>query len=97
MTTNVWSDAIERMLTRIEDTATRVGDRFPHWADPETGDWTTTDDGDWTGGYWIGSCFNKRTDARPHDRANRCEFIVGTYYLFESLLVLAGRLEPLRV
>ncbi len=40
------------------------------------------------------ACFNKRADARPHDRANRCEFIVGSYYLFESLLVLAGRLDP---
>ena len=36
------------------------------------------------------ACFNKRTDARPQDRANRCEFIVGSYYLFESLLGLAG-------
>ena len=36
-------------------------------------------------------------DARPHDRANRCEFIVGSYYLLESLLVLAGRLDPQRV
>jgi unsaturated chondroitin disaccharide hydrolase len=43
------------------------------------------------------ACFNRRADARPHDRANRCEFIVGSYYLFESLLVLAGRLDPLRV
>jgi len=43
------------------------------------------------------ACFNKRTDARPHDRVNRCEFIVGSYYLFESLLALAGRLDPLRV
>ena len=43
------------------------------------------------------ACFNKRADARPHDRANRCEFIVGSYYLLESLLVLAGRLDPLRV
>src|SRR3989304_5382685 len=42
------------------------------------------------------ACFNKRADARPHDRANRCEFIVGSYYLFESLLVLAGRLGPPR-
>jgi unsaturated chondroitin disaccharide hydrolase len=43
------------------------------------------------------ACFNKRTDARPQDRANRCEFIVGSYYFFESLLGLAGRLDPLRV
>jgi unsaturated chondroitin disaccharide hydrolase len=43
------------------------------------------------------ACFNKRTDARPHDRANRCEFIVGSYYFFESLLALAGRIDPLAV
>jgi unsaturated chondroitin disaccharide hydrolase len=49
-----WRGAIERMLTRVQDTAARVKDGFPHWADPETGDWTTTRDGDWTGGYWIG-------------------------------------------
>ena len=48
-------------------------------------------------GMLTNACFNKRADARPHDRANRCEFIVGSYYLFESLLVLADRLDPLRV
>lgn len=49
-----WNDAIDRMLTRIRDTASRVREGFPHWADPDTGQWTTTRDGDWTGGYWIG-------------------------------------------
>jgi unsaturated chondroitin disaccharide hydrolase len=49
-----WSEAIDRMIARIEDTHARVKDGFPHWADPETGEWTTTPDGDWTGGYWIG-------------------------------------------
>ena len=49
-----WSQAIDRMLERIQDTAARVTDGFPHWADSETGDWVTTPDGDWTGGYWIG-------------------------------------------
>jgi unsaturated chondroitin disaccharide hydrolase len=53
MTTS-WSEAIDRVLLRIQDTAARVTDGFPHWADPETGQWTTTPDGDWTGGYWIG-------------------------------------------
>jgi unsaturated chondroitin disaccharide hydrolase len=43
------------------------------------------------------ACFNKRADARPQDKANRCEFIVGSYYLLESLLVLDGRLDPTRV
>jgi unsaturated chondroitin disaccharide hydrolase len=48
------TEAIERMLTRVRQTASRVTKDFPHWADPETGDWTTTPDGDWTGGYWVG-------------------------------------------
>jgi hypothetical protein len=30
------------------------------------------------------SCFNKRPDARPHDAASRCEFIVADYYLLEA-------------
>jgi unsaturated chondroitin disaccharide hydrolase len=54
MTGNVWREPIDRMLARIQDTAARVTDGFPHWADPETGQWATTPDGDWTGGYWIG-------------------------------------------
>ncbi len=54
MTAGSWSEAIDRMLARIQDTQARVKDGFPHWADPETGQWTTTPDGDWTGGCWIG-------------------------------------------
>jgi unsaturated chondroitin disaccharide hydrolase len=54
MTADAWNGAIDRMLGRIQDTAARVKDGFPHWADPETGQWTTTPEGDWTGGYWIG-------------------------------------------
>jgi unsaturated chondroitin disaccharide hydrolase len=50
----MWNEAIDRMLARIQDTQARVRDGFPHWADPETGQWTTTPDGDWTGGCWIG-------------------------------------------
>jgi unsaturated chondroitin disaccharide hydrolase len=48
-------------------------------------------------GMLTDACFNKRADARAHDRASRCEFIVGSYYLFESLLALTGRIDPLRV
>ncbi len=48
----MWTDAIGRLLERIEDTRKRVGNEYPHWADPETGTWTTTVDGDWTGGFW---------------------------------------------
>jgi unsaturated chondroitin disaccharide hydrolase len=49
-----WTEAIERMLSRVQDTAARVTKGFPHWANPDTGEWTTTPDGDWTGGFWIG-------------------------------------------
>ena len=54
MTADLWDEAIDRVLVRIQDTAAQVKEGFPHWADPETGRWTTTPDGDWTGGYWIG-------------------------------------------
>src|SRR5712692_4646937 len=54
MTNDSWSQAIEHMLARVQDTMARVKEGFPHWADPETGQWTTTPEGDWTGGYWIG-------------------------------------------
>ncbi len=54
MTNERWTDGIDRMLTRIHATAERVKNGFPHWANPDTGQWTTTADGDWTGGYWIG-------------------------------------------
>jgi unsaturated chondroitin disaccharide hydrolase len=54
MTDEPWSEAIDRMLRRIQDTADRVTNGYPHWAHNETGQWTTTPDGDWTGGFWIG-------------------------------------------
>ena len=41
--------------------------------------------------------FDRGVRLRDLDGDGRCEFIVGSYYLFESLLVLAGRLDPLRV
>ena len=54
MSDRTWDEAIDLMLTRVRDTAGRVKAGFPHWANPDTGEWTTTQDGDWTGGYWIG-------------------------------------------
>ena len=43
----MWTEAIGRMQKRMEDTRRRVGSAYPHWADPETGVWTTTADGDY--------------------------------------------------
>jgi unsaturated chondroitin disaccharide hydrolase len=67
-----WAPAIERVLARIQETAAQVKDGFPHWADPETGRWTTTPDGDWTGGYWIGMLWLAATatgEARYREQA----------------------------
>jgi unsaturated chondroitin disaccharide hydrolase len=41
-----------------------------------------------------GGCFNKRPDSRPHDAALQAELIFGSYFLFESLQVLGGVVEP---
>ena len=50
----LFTHALSRVLDRVEDTRTRVGYAFPHWADTTTGEWTVTADGDWTGGSWPG-------------------------------------------
>jgi unsaturated chondroitin disaccharide hydrolase len=55
-----WSEARERMLERIEDTARRVTEGFPNFADPKTGEWTTSPQGDWTGGHWVGELWLAR-------------------------------------
>ncbi|UVO35864.1 glycoside hydrolase family 88 protein [Bradyrhizobium arachidis] len=49
-----WDEAIDLMRERIEGTIRQVNEGFPHWADPHTGIWRTTENGDWTGGYWLG-------------------------------------------
>ncbi len=45
-----WTSAADRMQRRAQDSATSLTAGFPHWANAETGAWTTTPDGDWTGG-----------------------------------------------
>ncbi|HZO81392.1 MAG TPA: hypothetical protein VFB33_06820 [Candidatus Binataceae bacterium] len=39
-------------------------------------------------------CFNKRNDSRNQDAVTRNELIFGSYYLFEALHILAGKLDP---
>jgi len=52
--TSAWTAALARMHARIERTARTVTAGFPHFADPATGEWTTSPAGDWTGGFWNG-------------------------------------------
>ncbi|MEU6056834.1 sugar ABC transporter permease [Streptomyces sp. NPDC047097] len=47
-------EALGRVLERVAVTREAVGDRFPLYADPVDGGWTTTRRGSWTGGFWAG-------------------------------------------
>jgi unsaturated chondroitin disaccharide hydrolase len=42
------------MYSRVARTAETVKEGFPHFGDPETGEWTCSPAGDWTGGFWNG-------------------------------------------
>lgn len=46
--------AIEGLTERVRSTVRQSLDGFPHYADPSTGEWVTTEDGFWTGGFWPG-------------------------------------------
>lgn len=48
------TEAIDRLIARIDHTAAESQPGFPHYADPESGRWTRSPDGDWTGGFWVG-------------------------------------------
>ncbi len=50
-----WAErALAAVLERAAVTAEEVGPRFPLYADPLTGRWTTTGRGAWAGGFWAG-------------------------------------------
>lgn len=50
-----WAEqALAAVMGRVAATAAEVGPRFPLYADPDTGRWTTTSRGSWTGGCWAG-------------------------------------------
>ncbi|MFE7095178.1 sugar ABC transporter permease [Streptomyces erythrochromogenes] len=46
--------ALAAVMERVAATAAEVGPRFPLYADPADGRWTTTGRGSWTGGFWAG-------------------------------------------
>ncbi|WP_405640292.1 sugar ABC transporter permease [Streptomyces uncialis] len=50
-----WADrALADVVERVAVTRAQVGTRFPLYADPGDGRWTTTGRGSWTGGFWAG-------------------------------------------
>ncbi|MFE9633577.1 sugar ABC transporter permease [Streptomyces sp. NPDC006463] len=46
--------ALAAVIERVAVTAAEVGTRFPLYAAPADGRWTTTGRGSWTGGFWAG-------------------------------------------
>ncbi|MFG2981144.1 sugar ABC transporter permease [Streptomyces sp. NPDC048258] len=46
--------ALAAVIERVGVTAAEVGTRFPLYAGPGDGRWTTTGRGSWTGGFWAG-------------------------------------------
>ena len=62
--------ALAGILERVRRTAAEVGPRFPLYADPDTGRWTTTSRGSWTGGFWAGLRWLRAVAyGSAHDRA----------------------------
>ncbi|WP_432074098.1 sugar ABC transporter permease [Streptomyces wuyuanensis] len=55
MTAADWAEeAVGLLLQRVGETAEQEGHRFPLYADPADGHWTTTGRGSWAGGFWAG-------------------------------------------
>ncbi|MFD7628707.1 sugar ABC transporter permease [Streptomyces sp. NPDC059851] len=46
--------ALAALMERVMVTESQVGVRFPLYADPDDGSWTTTGRGSWAGGFWAG-------------------------------------------
>lgn len=62
--------ALADVLDRVAVGAAEAGDRFPLYADPGTGRWTTTGRGSWAGGFWAGLLWLRaRHTGAPGDRA----------------------------
>ncbi|WP_449483270.1 sugar ABC transporter permease [Streptomyces avidinii] len=62
--------ALDEVLGRVAVTAAEAGERFPLYADPDTGRWTTTGRGSWAGGFWAGLLWLRaRHTGDPADRA----------------------------
>ncbi|MBB6417839.1 sugar ABC transporter permease [Streptomyces sp. AK010] len=61
--------ALASLLDRVAVTRAGTGGRFPLYADPDSGTWTTTARGSWTGGFWAGLLWLRaRGSGDPSDR-----------------------------
>ena len=97
MSNSLWNEAIQRVLSRMEDTARSIGERLPHWANTDTGEWVTTADGDWTGGYYVGMHWlalklgpNPALEARAYRMAEILALRAGIESVFKSYPIYYG-------
>jgi unsaturated chondroitin disaccharide hydrolase len=49
-----FESGLANVLQRVSDTVEQVGDRFPLFAEPIHGRWTTSRRGSWAAGFWVG-------------------------------------------
>ena len=64
--------ALDRVLGRVPVVAEQVGDRFPLFADPADGQWSTSRRGSWTGGFWAGLWWLRATVLESDAQLARC-------------------------
>ncbi|TDB91933.1 sugar ABC transporter permease [Actinomadura sp. KC216] len=66
-----WAErALTEVLDRVGAVERELGTRWPLYADPVSGRWTTTARGSWTGGFWAGLLWLRSiVTGDPSDRA----------------------------
>lgn len=71
--------ALEPILDRIAVTEAAVRDRFPLYAEPDAGEWTTTRRGSWAAGFWVGQLWLRARLTRD-TRHRDVEVLVGEHF-----------------
>ncbi len=97
--------ALTRMRARVDATLAMNLSGFPHYADPDSGQWTTSPDAFWTGGFWVGELWlaahywkDQRYRAAAEDWTRRLEPRIDSATVFRGFLfyygaVLGARLQ----
>lgn len=71
--------ALECMLYRVKKTVNELNGEFPYFADPVSGEWTTTKDGNWCAGHfivllWLASKYATNTNEKQYFEDKALEY-----------------------